>query len=124
MGITTWSGTVTAASSWGGPAERKRVRPAPSGSYEALFHALGLPRFELDLRALGAAAGALGEPRLEHAIGVVHAGPAERPPCLTARLPSQFDAAIHVDVTTAVEPLEPDATWDAREPPVTYPSGV
>jgi len=31
-------GRVTAASEWGGPAERKHVRPALEGSYEKLFH--------------------------------------------------------------------------------------
>jgi len=44
IGFSTYSGTVTAATEWDGPAERKRVRPALSDSYEALFH-------ELDLRA-------------------------------------------------------------------------
>ena len=37
VGFTTYAGTVTAASRWGGPAERKRVRAALPGSYEALF---------------------------------------------------------------------------------------
>jgi erythromycin esterase-like protein len=38
VGFTTHHGTVTAASDWGGVAERKRVRPALPGSCEALFH--------------------------------------------------------------------------------------
>ena len=38
IGFTTYDGTVTAASDWDGPAERKNVRPAHSESYEALFH--------------------------------------------------------------------------------------
>ena len=38
IGFTTYQGTVTAASDWGAPAERKRVRPALPGSYEAMFH--------------------------------------------------------------------------------------
>src|SRR3984893_18503868 len=38
VGFTTHHGTVTAASDWGKPAERKRVRPAVAGSYEALLH--------------------------------------------------------------------------------------
>src|SRR5438034_646916 len=38
VGFTTYTGTVTAASDWGGPHETKRVRPALKGSYEALFH--------------------------------------------------------------------------------------
>ncbi len=38
IGFSTYTGTVTAASNWGGPAERKRVRPALPQSYEGLFH--------------------------------------------------------------------------------------
>ena len=38
VGFTTHHGRVTAASDWGGPAERKHVRPALDGSYEQLFH--------------------------------------------------------------------------------------
>lgn len=51
VGFTTYSGTVTAASTWDAPAERKRVRPALPGSVEALFHEVGEPRFLLDLTA-------------------------------------------------------------------------
>src|SRR5205823_2433132 len=50
IGFSTYSGTVTAASDWGGPAERKRVRPGLSGSYEELFHATGVGDFWLNLR--------------------------------------------------------------------------
>ena len=45
VGFTTHHGTVTAASDWGGAAERKRVRPALPGSYEALFHSALAARF-------------------------------------------------------------------------------
>src|SRR5215467_3565876 len=38
VGFTTYQGTVTAASEWDGPAERKRVRPALPESYETFFH--------------------------------------------------------------------------------------
>ena len=48
IGFTTHHGTVTAASDWGEPAERKRVRPALAGSYEALFHAAGRARLPAD----------------------------------------------------------------------------
>lgn len=37
--FTTHHGTVTAASDWRGPAERKNVRPALPDSYEAMLHA-------------------------------------------------------------------------------------
>src|SRR5207249_5149531 len=43
LGFTTYTGEVTAASEWGGAAERKRVRRALPGSYESLFHRLGIP---------------------------------------------------------------------------------
>jgi erythromycin esterase-like protein len=38
IGFTTYAGTVTAASEWGGIAERKTVRPALPNSVEELFH--------------------------------------------------------------------------------------
>jgi erythromycin esterase-like protein len=125
VGFTTYTGTVTAASDWGGPAERKRVRRALPGSYESLFHRLGIPRFETDLRTLGEAAGALREPRLERAIGVLYIPSTERAShYFGAILPWQFDAVVHLDVTTAVEPLERMALWDAGEPAETYPTGL
>ena len=43
IGFTTYTGTVTAASEWGGIAERKVVRPALNGSVEELFHETGRP---------------------------------------------------------------------------------
>src|SRR5213076_616171 len=49
VGFTTHHGTVTAASDWGGPAERKRVRPALENSYEASFHDVDKPNFLLPL---------------------------------------------------------------------------
>ena len=36
----------------------------------------------------------------------------------------QFDAMIHVDVTHALEPLEPTSVWVVGENPETYPSGL
>jgi DNA ligase D len=79
----------------------------------------------LDLRHLGEAAGALREPRLERAIGVLYLPSTERGShYFAAALPSQFDAVIHLDATTAVEPLERMALWDVGEPPETYPTGI
>jgi erythromycin esterase-like protein len=59
IGFSTHSGTVTAASDWGGIAERKRVRPALAGSYEALFHKLRPKSFLLNLREGGQATASL-----------------------------------------------------------------
>lgn len=124
VGFTTYAGTVTAASDWDAPGERKRVRPALSESYEALLHGLGEPRFALDLRG-GAAARELAAPRLERAIGVIYRPQTERAShYFEAQLAGQFDALVHVDETRAVEPLERSAGWEAGEPPETYPSAL
>ena len=58
IGQTTYEGTVTAASDWGGPAEIKRVRPGLPGSYEALFHRAGHGDFLLRIEDLPSGGGA------------------------------------------------------------------
>ncbi len=124
IGFTTYDGTVTAASDWGGPAERKHVRPALPGSVEALFHATGRPAFFIDLRDPDAAA-ALRPRRLERAIGVVYRPRTERlSHYFDCHLADQFDAVIHLDRSRAVEPLERTPGWDEGEVAETYPSGV
>ena len=124
VGFTTYEGTVTAASAWDAPAERKRVRPALPESYEALFHQLGEPRFLLRCGGREAAS-TLREPRLERAIGVIYRPETERQShYFAAQIASQFDAVIHIDETRAVEPLERTAGWELGEPPETYPSAL
>jgi erythromycin esterase-like protein len=125
VGFTTYNGTVTAASDWGGDAERKAVRPGLAGSYEALFHQTGVPSFLLLLGDLGEATAALHEPRLERAIGVVYRPQTERwSHYFDVRLPEQLDAVIHIDKTRALEPLERTPMWDRGELPETYPTGL
>ena len=125
VGFTTYTGTVTAASDWDGPAHRKHVRPALAGSYERVFHETGIHRFLLPLRSIPALASALAAPRLERAIGVIYAPQTERRShYFRARLPEQFDYLIHVDETRAVEPLERTAGWEAGEVAETFPSGL
>ena len=124
VGFTTFDGTVTAATDWGGPAERKRVRPALAESHEACLHEVGSPCFWLDT-ALPDVRGALAIPRLERAIGVIYRPQTERGShYFHARLADQFDAVIHVDHTRALEPLERTSLWDLGEPPETFPSGI
>jgi erythromycin esterase-like protein len=124
-GFSTYEGTVTAASSWGGPAERKRVRPALPDSYEALLHETGIPDFLLNLRDGGSAAAGLREPLLERAIGVIYKPETERVShYFHARLTEQFDAVLHFDRTRAVEPLERASEWESGELPETFPSGI
>jgi len=124
VGFTTFEGTVTAASNWDAPAERKRVRPALAGSYESLFHAVGPGRFLLCLRDDERVSG-LRPPRLERAIGVIYRPETERAShYFPARLPAQFDAVLHFDRTRAVEPLERTAGWEAGEVSETFPTGI
>jgi erythromycin esterase-like protein len=124
VGFSTHHGTVTAASNWDGPAERKRVRPALAGSYESVFHETQIDRFLLQCRE-GEAKTALGDPRLERAIGVIYRPDTERySHYFRARLSEQFDAVLHFDKTRAVEPLEQTAEWEAGEVPETFPFGV
>jgi erythromycin esterase-like protein len=124
IGFSTYRGTVTAASDWGAPTERKNVRPALRGSYEELFHDSGLSRFWIDLRGAGQI-GVLQQRRIERAIGVIYRPETERlSHYFHARIPEQFDAIIHIDQTRAVEPLEQSSVWDAGELPETYPFKV
>ena len=125
IGFTTYTGTVTAASDWGGPAERKRVRPALKESYEALFHEMDRANFLLTLRNNKKVSTVLQTPRLERAIGVIYLPETERQShYFEARLSKQFDAVIHFDETHALEPLEREALWESGEPPETFPTGV
>jgi erythromycin esterase-like protein len=125
IGFTTYTGTVTAASDWDAPAERKRVRPALSGSFEALFHSLNIPAFLLNLKDDARVQDALRQVRLERAIGVIYRPQSERVShYFEARLPQQFDAVIHIDETRAVEPLDQSDDWHQGEPPETFPSGL
>jgi erythromycin esterase-like protein len=126
IGFSTHHGTVTAASDWGAEAERKNVRPGLAGSYEQLFHEIGLERFWIDLRDVGEkVVSALYGPRLQRAIGVIYRPETERlSHYFHARLPKQFDAIIHINETRAVEPLEPASIWDRGELPETYPFKV
>lgn len=122
IGFTTYGGTVTAASSWDGPAEHKRVRPGLEDSYETVFHDFDLDRFFLPLR--GDAAQALVEPRLQRAIGVIYLPDTEREShYFMTQLPRQFDGIVHIDHTRALEPLDPTSEWQLGEPE-TYPSGL
>lgn len=124
IGFTTFTGEVTAASAWEGPAERKKVRPALDGSYEELFHRTGIGDFWLPLRENDSLTG-LQDPRLERAIGVIYMPETERQShYFHASLPHQFDGVLHFDTTSAVEGLPAGKPLHPEEAPETYPSGI
>ncbi|HEV2854398.1 MAG TPA: erythromycin esterase family protein [Thermoanaerobaculia bacterium] len=106
VGFTTYTGTVAAASVWGERGQLKQVRPSLKGSYTALLHEAGIGDSLLLIRGNGELAEALGEPRLERAIGVLyHPQEERRSHYLKTRLSQQFDAVIYFDETRAVERL-------------------
>ena len=129
IGFTTYEGTVAAANEWDEPARRRRVLPALPGSYEDLLHqASGIAESDLmlDLRTGGKFIETLAEPRLERAIGVVYKPETERfSHYFHAILPRQFDTVLHLDRTSAVQPLDPHAGFELPdEVPETWPFGV
>jgi erythromycin esterase-like protein/predicted phosphoribosyltransferase len=125
IGFTGYTGTVTAASDWEDPAERKWVRPALPDSVEELLHEAGEKAFMLRLGRGGAVDEALRTARLERAIGVIYRPVTERQShYFRARVAEQFDAVIHIDETRAVEPLERTGGWEKGEVPETYPFAV
>jgi erythromycin esterase-like protein len=125
VGFTTDHGTVTAASDWGKSAERKRVRAALAGSYEALFRAAGRNRFLIVFNDSEALAQQLGAARLERAIGVIYRPETERQShYFRAQLADQFDAVLHFDETRAIRPLDITEEWEAGELPETFPFAV
>jgi erythromycin esterase-like protein len=124
VGFSTYEGSVTAATNWDEPAQRRSVQRGLSASYEALFHATGLARFQLDLADAVLKADLRG-PLLQRAIGVIYRPETERlSHYFNARLSDQFDWMIHIDRTRALAPLEPGARWHHDEPPETWPSGI
>jgi len=124
IGLTTFDGRVTAASNWGDLPQRKHVRPAQPGSYEALLHEVSTSQFWLDTGKDSLAA-ALSGPRLERAIGVVYRPETElESHYFQADIARQFDAVIHIDRTRALEPLELTEQWIRGEPAETFPTGL
>lgn len=125
IGFSTYSGTVTAASDWGGTAQRKVVRPALAGSIEELLHETAQPSFIVPTHDGSPAAAVLEDVRLARAIGVIYLPQTERQSHYFHVRPSdQFDAIIHIDQTRALEPLEPTSVWIAGQNPETYPTGL
>jgi protein-L-isoaspartate(D-aspartate) O-methyltransferase len=125
VGFGTDHGSVAAASEWGGPLERKRVRPAHELSYERLCHESGLPAFLLHLREpqRQSVRDELMSSRLERAIGVIYRPETELAShYFEASLPRQFDEYVWIDESRAVEPLEAAPPPDAESD--TFPFGL
>ena len=125
VGFSTHRGWVTAASNWHEPPQRKRVREGLPGSWEDVFHHAGTARFLLPLRDDAALRSLVASQRLQRAIGVIYRPDTERQShYFYTRLAQQFDAVIHIDETSALEPLDLGQVWSDREAPETFPSGI
>ncbi|AYG94953.1 erythromycin esterase family protein [Brevundimonas naejangsanensis] len=115
-------GQVAAADDWGGPVRFKQVLPARDDSWERIFRQAGPSRSLTDWRADAALAQALGETRLERAIGVIYRPETERRShYFDARLSAQFDAYVWFEETAAVTPL---AGAPPEGAPDIYPFGL
>jgi erythromycin esterase-like protein len=124
VGFSTHHGWVTAASNWDEPAQRKLVRAGLAGSWEDVFHQTGTPEFLLPLRNDVALRSMVTPRRLQRAIGVIYRPETERQShYFHTRLDQQFDAVVHLDDTSALEPLDAGLSPTGREAPQTYPSG-
>ena len=124
IGFGTHTGTVAAASDWGGEMEIKRVRPSRADSYERVCHDSGVSSFLLDMgsEASGAVRRRLMDPKLERFIGVIYRPETELMSHYSqAVLPRQFDAYVWFDETEAVTPLPGPKSGGVPE---TYPFGV
>ena len=107
VGFGTHAGTVLAADDWGEEGRVQRVRPSHPESYEGVAHQSGVERFFLPLRdADDGLLRALGQPRLERAIGVIYRPETElQSHYFPAVLPAQFDEWIWIGETRALDPL-------------------
>ena len=123
IGMSTHTGSVAAASDWGGDLEIKRVIPSHRDSYERRFHDAGIARFLIDFSDDGAVARALRRERLERFIGVIYRPDTElMSHYAEASLAQQFDGLLWFDETTAVTPLGPEHHRGGL--PDTYPFGL
>jgi erythromycin esterase-like protein len=87
-------------------------------SYEALFHSVGIPCFFLEFR--GDVATDVSQQRLERAIGVLYLPETERFSHYFHAILSE--QVIHMDVTHAVELLDPTTTWSSQPIPEGFPT--
>lgn len=123
IGFGTHTGTVAAATDWGGDMEVKRVRASREDSYERLCHDSGIARFLLDMKRDEAMRQRLAEQRLERFIGVIYRPETELMSHYTdVSLPQQFDGWVWFDETRALTPLGSEP--QPRGMPDTYPFGL
>lgn len=124
IGFSTSTGTVTAAMEWDEPPETMELRSPIIGSYEELFSRAERREFILDLRE-PALKNMLSEERMQRAIGVIYRPESERRShYLSTSLPLQFDFMIHINETSALDPLPVFMHPRMGDMDETYPTGL
>ncbi|MDS4012834.1 MAG: erythromycin esterase family protein [Candidatus Accumulibacter sp.] len=106
VGLTTYRGSVRAATGWATPDRRRTLRPAVAGSWSHLLQQTGMANFLLIFRQNEELIDQLDVRRLDRAVGVSYLPEAEIENHYSLSLPARrFDALIHLGVTQAVTPL-------------------
>ncbi|WP_375205547.1 protein-L-isoaspartate(D-aspartate) O-methyltransferase [Hyphococcus sp.] len=124
VGFGSSTGSVAAASDWGGKMEIKTIRPARPGSFEGHCSDTDISRFLLDFTKEDAARAraALSEDMLERAIGVIYRPETEIASHYFDASPArQFDAWIWFNETRHVDAHADEPIEGAPE---TFPFGV
>lgn len=107
VGFTTYDGTVTAASRWGGQPRCTRLQRPADGALESLLHQAGAGAFMLCPLGDRDGGATLEMSRPQRAIGAVYRPKAERSrDWLSGAVAHEFDALLHIDSTHAAVPLE------------------
>jgi erythromycin esterase-like protein len=94
-------GSFQAIGARGGGLQNFTVASAPTGSFDALLGAAGIPLFALDVRN---APPSLRETRLTRQIGAMFANETEENYVMRVSAPAIFDAILFVENTTAARP--------------------
>jgi erythromycin esterase-like protein len=119
VGFGSYSGSVIASGSWGGPVVNMPVPAAPSDSWEGYLHNIGPANkilFSSEIKNNAALQKSIGH----RAIGVVYNPSQEQGNYLPSVIPKRYDAFIYLDQTSALHPIP---ISQRNEPPDTYPSG-
>jgi erythromycin esterase-like protein len=103
VGMTTYSGTVRAASGWATRDTIKNLRPALTESWPGVFHEVGIPAFLIDFRSAPTLAEAFDHALLDRAVGVNYLPLDEmRNHYSKVSIGRYYDAVVHIDITRAV----------------------
>ena len=116
IGMTTYAGTVRAASGWATRDVIKNLRPALKESWPGVFHEVGVPAFLIDFRSDPTLVEAFDHALLDRAVGVNYLPLDEmRNHYFKISIGRYYDAVVHIDITRAVS-VQTDHAPSRRQP--------